>query len=92
MWTDDPVADYTRYDLECEKWREEWEATRPKCAECGAVLGEGYMYDISEGDLEEGYTFCETCVAWYFDHAEQGELNETIRSAVFDKFRRKLGA
>lgn len=87
MRTSDPVRDAIERDLECDEWLNEMDARQPKCAECGDVLS-GYVYDFS-GVMEEGYVFCESCVNYFFDE-NSGELNEAMRAAVFDHFRRKL--
>lgn len=90
--TGDPVDDFLRYDRECEKWREAWEATRPKCASCGEVIGVQDAYDFSGKSEEEGCVFCETCVNYFFDKAEPGELCEVIRESVRNDYRRKFHA
>lgn len=87
MRTSDPVRDAIERDLECDEWIKAMEARQPKCAECGDVLS-GTVYDFT-GVMEDGYVFCETCVNNYFNE-NSGELNEAMRAAVFDHFRRKL--
>ena len=87
MRTSDPVRDAIERDLECDEWLKAMDARQPKCAECGDVLS-GTVYDFT-GVMEDGYVFCETCVNNYFNE-NSGELNEALRAAVFDNFRRRL--
>lgn len=56
-WTDDPVADFDRYDREGQQWLD----SRPKCYYCGdpirtdacyAVNGHKYCLDCSEAAAE----------------------------------------
>ena len=49
--TDDPIADFERYDLEQTKL----EAKLPHCDYCGAALYESYYYI-------NGETLCEECL------------------------------
>jgi formylmethanofuran dehydrogenase subunit E len=53
VWTDDPVADFERWDAKKQK---EVEAL-PKCDECGEHIQEECYYDI------EGNVYCEECIA-----------------------------
>lgn len=87
MITSNPIHDAIERELEWDEYCKIRDATQPKCAECGDVLS-GYVYDFS-GVMEEGYVFCESCVNYFFNE-NSGELNEAIRAAVFDNFRRRL--
>lgn len=49
--TDDPVADFERYDAEKEAEREKM----PKCSNCGEPIQDGYLFDI------EDTLYCEEC-------------------------------
>ena len=52
MWTDDPVADYDRYDAQRQR-----ELDRlPKCSECGEPIQSDYAYCISDELI------CEECL------------------------------
>lgn len=86
MRSSDPVHDAIERDLECDEWIKSLDK-QPKCTECGDVLS-GTVYDFT-GVMEDGYVFCETCVNNYFNE-NSGELNEAMRAAVFDHFRRRL--
>ena len=87
MRSSDPIDDAIVRELVWDEYCKMRDATQPKCAECGDVLS-GYVYDFS-GVMEEGYVFCESCVNYFFNE-NSGELNEAIRAAVFDNFRRRL--
>ena len=49
--TDDPVADFERYDAEKEAELEKM----PKCSNCGEPIQDGYLFDI------EDTLYCEEC-------------------------------
>lgn len=51
-FTDDPVADFERYDAEKEAALERL----PKCDECKKRIQDDYVYEI------EGYLLCESCM------------------------------
>lgn len=56
MWTDDPVADFDRFDRMQQKELEQ----RPVCADCGEPVQEDYFYLINDevictNCLESGY-------------------------------------
>lgn len=87
MRSSDPIHDAIERELEWDEYCKVRDATQPKCAECGDVLS-GTVYDFT-GVMEEGYVFCETCVNNYFNE-NSGELNEALRAATFDNFRRRL--
>lgn len=57
MWTDDPIADFNRYDRE----REAMEKKLPHCDYCDCVIYEEY-YKIN------GETLCEECLIDNFKH------------------------
>jgi len=53
--TDDPVADFLRYDAEQEKELERL----PHCAECDQRIEDEFCYQIN------GEILCETCMEQY---------------------------
>lgn len=52
MWSDDPVADYDRYDAEQARKLKQL----PICAECGEHIQNTYCYEI------EGEYICKSCL------------------------------
>lgn len=54
-WTDDPIADFNRYDRELEKK----EAKLPKCSDCGEPIYDEYYYKIN------GKIICIECIEDY---------------------------
>lgn len=55
--TDDPIADYDRYDRERTKWLE----SKPKCSECGEHIQEDtavHIYNVIIGDR----WYCDDCL------------------------------
>ena len=52
MFTDDPIADFNRYDAKQERAMQRY----PKCACCGKRITDDYLFYI------EGNTICEVCV------------------------------
>lgn len=57
--TDDPIADFDRYDAEQEKRRDEL----PECDYCGERITDDYYYVIN-GDV-----ICEDCLKKHFRQA-----------------------
>lgn len=57
MWTDDPVADFHRYDAAQERKLQRY----PKCAHCDEHITDRY-YDI------EGVIICKDCLDSDFGH------------------------
>ena len=55
MWTDDPIADFNRYDRE----RQAEEARYPKCDICGEPMFE-YYYDLDDIKV------CEECIKEHY--------------------------
>lgn len=55
-YTDDPIADFDRYEAE----REAQLDRLPKCDICGEPIQDDYLYDIN-GDI-----FCEECLKGKF--------------------------
>lgn len=55
MWTDDPVADYSRYDAKCQKEIEQL----PTCSECDEHITDDFAYYI------DGEWICEDCMKEY---------------------------
>ena len=52
MWySDDPVADFNRYDSYLEKKL----SNMPKCGSCGEHIQDDYLYDV------DGNVYCEEC-------------------------------
>ena len=51
-YTDDPVADYDRWQEEEQKWLDK----RPKCSECGEPIADDYCYEF------DGKLICEICL------------------------------
>lgn len=90
MLTADPVMDEALHTLECERWQEAYDATRPRCAACGEPVRGEWCYDFS-GDMEDGYVLCETCMSHYFNSNKQDEVNEIVRAYLFDEVRRYIG-
>ena len=88
MWTDDPEKDFRRWDAEMERKREEWEASRPKCAECGEPITDDHCIDLSEC-FDDEWVFCEGCAKAFFEGGS-GEFCELLREVVFDRYRRKI--
>lgn len=84
----EPWLEEAEYTLRKDQEEQEWRETLPTCTACGEPLRD-WVYDFSEGHMEEGYVFCEDCVDSYFND-NSGDLNEAIRAGVFDKFRRKI--
>ena len=58
-YTDDPVADFDRYDAEQEKRL----AELPECDYCGEKITDDYYYNIN-GDV-----ICEECLKKHFRQA-----------------------
>jgi formylmethanofuran dehydrogenase subunit E len=56
-YTDDPIADFDRYDRE----QAQYEARLPRCANCGEPIHEKYYY--IEGDI-----ICEECLESNYAH------------------------
>ena len=54
-WTDDPVADYLRYDRKREQWLE----TLPKCDHCKQPIQDERYFEI------EGDNVCKECLEDY---------------------------
>lgn len=59
LWTDDPLADFDRWDAEREREREEIMARLPVCAECDQPLEDDFGYYIN------GEWICEACMDSY---------------------------
>ena len=57
-WTDDPVADFLRYDEEKEQALER----RPKCANCDEHIQDDELYDFGDGVL-----ICPECLTEWLD-------------------------
>lgn len=57
--TDDPLADFDRYDRQ----QEEWLNSLPVCDCCGEPIQDEYCYEIN-GDL-----ICEDCLDMHFRKA-----------------------
>ena len=55
-YTDDPVADFERYDAK----REDWRLSRPLCDYCDNHIQEDHYFDIN-GDI-----VCPDCLDNYF--------------------------
>ena len=51
-YTDNPLADFNRYDAEQERKRQQL----PKCYECGEPLTDDWCYEI------DGEYICEECL------------------------------
>lgn len=51
-WTDDPIADFMRWDAEQERKL----ARRPVCADCDEPIQDEYCYEIN------GEYICERCL------------------------------
>lgn len=56
-YSDDPVADFDRYDAEQEAWLKEL----PKCECCDQHIQDSHYYDI------EGEYICPDCISEYCD-------------------------
>lgn len=54
--TDDPIADYDRWDAEQARWRERL----PECEMCGERIEDDYAYDI------DGSIICPDCMDKHF--------------------------
>lgn len=52
LWSDDPVSDAYRHDMELEEQLEKM----PVCCACGEHIQTEYLYDV-DGDL-----YCEDCM------------------------------
>ena len=59
LYTDDPIADFHRYDQEQAKREAEREAQLPKCDYCGEPIPEHY-YEIN------GCNVCPDCLDKHF--------------------------
>lgn len=59
--TDDPIADYDRYDAECEKWLN----TLPQCDICGERIQDDYYYKIGTEVV------CEECLKDNFRYSNE---------------------
>lgn len=55
-YTDDPIADFARYDAEQEEQLEKM----PVCCECDNPIQDEYCYEIN------GEVICETCLDRFF--------------------------
>lgn len=53
MWTNDPVADYLRHEIEAEQWLER----RPECSICGNHIQEEIALKL------DGEWICDKCVS-----------------------------
>ena len=42
--TDNPIADFNRYDAECEAWLK----SRPECSHCGHHIQEDLAYHVND--------------------------------------------
>jgi formylmethanofuran dehydrogenase subunit E len=51
-YSNDPIADYSRYDAE----RQKEEESLPKCDICGEPIQDDYLYDL------DGNLVCEECL------------------------------
>ncbi len=56
FYTNDPCADFERYDAEQERELEKL----PVCEYCGETIQDDYLYDVG-GDI-----FCEDCLNEHF--------------------------
>lgn len=54
-WTDDPLEDFHRHDLEQREWLE----NRPRCIHCKDHIGDEEAYFIEEEWV------CECCISRY---------------------------
>lgn len=52
FYSDDPVADFNRFDAEQEKAMQKY----PECADCGKRITDDFYYEI------DGETLCEECM------------------------------
>lgn len=52
MWTDNPIADFERFDAEQERLLEKL----PRCSECYEPIQDEYCYEIN------GEHICEECM------------------------------
>lgn len=67
LYTDDPVADFNRWDAEQQKELERL----PRCIDCGEPILDDHLFNIN-GDL-----FCEECMVENFrrpvaDYVKEG--------------------
>ena len=51
-YTDNPLADFNRYDAEQERHRQKL----PKCSDCGEPITDEYCFEFG------GYYICEECL------------------------------
>ncbi len=51
-WTDDPVADYERYDAEFSRWLD----SLPRCSECDNPIQDEECYEFN------GELICKKCL------------------------------
>lgn len=54
-WTDDPVADFARYDAEQSRWLKRL----PTCERCGDAIQQERAVCI------EGFWYCDECLDYY---------------------------
>ena len=51
--TDDPIADFERYDAEQQKKLDRL----PKCCHCGEPIQDDFCFDLGDGEI-----YCEDCL------------------------------
>lgn len=66
FYTDDPIADFNRWDAKREKELEEL----PRCIDCGEPIQDEYLFDI-DGDL-----FCAKCMIANFRKSTDNYIKE----------------
>jgi formylmethanofuran dehydrogenase subunit E len=66
MFTDDPVRDFDRYDMEMAQR----EAKLPKCDKCGKPINDDFFYEI------EGEILCEKCMHDTYARSTEDYLND----------------
>ena len=66
FYSDDPVADFERYDANLQE-QLEW---MPHCIDCGEPIQDDHLYNIN-GDL-----FCEDCMKANFRRPTENYIKE----------------
>lgn len=75
-WTDDPHADYDRWER--EQWQQEQNLILPTCAYCAETL-EDYLYNIN------GELLCEKCMNEHYREDASEHIQTAEECLLFDE-------
>lgn len=90
MQRHDPVADAMTYEAEREERMREWLDLRPICASCQEPIGMEEYYDLSDDANEEDFVFCRTCMNYWFDHPDTGNVMWAVKELITENYRRTM--